>query len=129
MRELAQRSANAAHQIKDLINKSSTEVSSGARLVQQTGTVLAEISSKIVTVSDRVNVIATASREQSEALGEVNAAVNQMDQMTQRNAAMVEETNAATRQLADEADALMQLVNRFKISNEASAAPRLHRAA
>lgn len=129
VRELAQRSANAAHQIKDLINKSSTEVSSGARLVQQTGTVLAEISSKIVTVSDRVNVIATASREQSEALGEVNAAVNQMDQMTQRNAAMVEETNAATRQLADEADALMQLVNRFKISNEASAAPRVHRAA
>ncbi|MCM2472840.1 HAMP domain-containing protein [Rhizobium sp. CG5] len=120
VRELAQRSANAAQQIKDLINRSSTEVSSGARLVQQTGTVLAEISSKIVTVSDRVYVIATASREQSDALGEVNSAVNQMDQMTQRNAAMVEETNAATRQLADEADALMSLVDRFKLADPRS---------
>lgn len=116
VRELAQRSAGAAHQIKDLIDRSSTEVASGARLVQQTGTVLSEISAKIVTVSERVNVIARASREQSDALGEVNSAVNQMDQMTQRNAAMVEETNAATRQLADEADALMSLVDRFKLA-------------
>jgi methyl-accepting chemotaxis protein len=118
VRELAQRSAGAAQQIKDLIHKSSTEVSSGAKLVQQTGAVLAEISANIITVADRVSVIAMASRDQSNALAEVNSSVNEMDQMTQRNAAMVEETNAATRQLADEADALMQLVNQFKLAPE-----------
>jgi methyl-accepting chemotaxis protein len=116
VRELAQRSASAAQEIKGLINKSSTEVSAGARQVQETGTVLSEISAKIVTVSERVEMIAMASRDQSNALAEVNSSVNQMDQMTQRNAAMVEETNAATRQLAQEADALMMLVEQFKLS-------------
>jgi methyl-accepting chemotaxis protein len=121
VRELAQRSAGAAQQIKDLIHKSSTEVSSGSKLVQQTGSVLAEISANIITVAERVSVIALASRDQSNALGEVNSSVNEMDQMTQRNAAMVEETNAATRQLADEADSLMQLVNQFKLAPEGRA--------
>ncbi|THV20723.1 methyl-accepting chemotaxis protein [Peteryoungia ipomoeae] len=116
VRELAQRSAGAAQQIKDLINKSGSEVASGAKLVQETGAVLSEISTNIVTVADRVAAIATASRDQSTGLAEVNASVNQMDQMTQRNAAMVEETTAATRQLAEEADTLMQLVNRFKLA-------------
>ncbi|KQW29534.1 chemotaxis protein [Rhizobium sp. Root274] len=131
VRELAQRSAGAAQQIKDLIHKSSTEVSSGSKLVQQTGSVLAEISANIITVAERVSVIAMASRDQSNALGEVNSSVNEMDQMTQRNAAMVEETNAATRQLADEADALMQLVNQFKLAPEgrARASAPHHRAA
>ncbi|MCF1433999.1 HAMP domain-containing protein [Agrobacterium vitis] len=115
VRELAQRSANAAKDIKALINTSSTEVAAGAKLVQRTGEVLAEISTKIVNVSQRVEAIALASRDQSTALGEVNSAVNGMDQMTQRNAAMVEETNAATRQLADEADTLMGLVDQFKL--------------
>jgi methyl-accepting chemotaxis protein len=128
VRELAQRSADAAKQIKVLINTSSTEVASGAQLVQQTGVVLSEISHKIVTVSERVETIAMASKDQSSALGEVNSAVNEMDQMTQRNAAMVEETNAATRQLADEADALMALVQQFKLANVASGAARRHAA-
>ena len=118
VRELAQRSAGAAQQIKGLITASSTEVASGAELVQRTGVVLSEISTKIVTVSERVEAIAVASRDQSTALGEVNSAVNGMDQMTQRNAAMVEETNAATRQLADEADSLMALINQFKLGSE-----------
>jgi methyl-accepting chemotaxis protein len=76
-------------------------------------------------------VIALASRDQSNALGEVNSSVNEMDQMTQRNAAMVEETNAATRQLADEADALMQLINQFKLAPESRgrANTQHHRAA
>ncbi len=130
VRELAQRSAGAAKEIKSLINKSSTEVSSGSRLVQETGTVLSEISAKIVTVSERVEMIAMASRDQSNALGEVNSSVNQMDNMTQKNAAMVEETNAATRQLADEADALMMLIEQFKLSAQhAGHAGHLHRAA
>jgi methyl-accepting chemotaxis protein len=128
VRELAQRSAEAAKEIKGLINKSSEEVSSGSRLVQQTGVVLSEISVKIVTVSERVEMIAMASRDQSNALGEVNSAVNQMDQMTQRNAAMVEETNAATRQLAEEADILMSLVEQFKLSNQSSSSQTRHAA-
>jgi methyl-accepting chemotaxis protein len=130
VRELAQRSAGAAKEIKGLINKSSAEVSSGSRLVQETGTVLSEISAKIVTVSERVEMIAMASRDQSNGLGEVNSSVNQMDNMTQKNAAMVEETNAATRQLAQEADALMTLIEQFKISaQEAGHGRALHRAA
>jgi methyl-accepting chemotaxis protein len=116
VRELAQRSASAAKEIKDLIDKSTTEVTSGSRLVQETGEVLSDISKKILTVSERVEMIAMASRDQSTGLAEVNASVNSMDHMTQKNAAMVEETNAATRQLAQEADALMALVDQFKLS-------------
>ena len=112
-----------------LINKSSEEVSSGSRLVQQTGAVLSDISSKIFTVSERVEMIAMASRDQSNGLAEVNSSVNQMDNMTQKNAAMVEETNAATRQLAHEADTLMALVQQFKLSSTATSAGRMHRAA
>jgi methyl-accepting chemotaxis protein len=115
VRELAQRSAGAAQEIKDLILKSSDEVSSGAKLVQQTGVVLAEISASIITVSQRVAGIATASRDQANALAEVNSSVNEMDQMTQHNAAMVEETNAATRQLADEANDLMHIISQFRL--------------
>ncbi|MCM2290725.1 methyl-accepting chemotaxis protein [Allorhizobium sp. BGMRC 0089] len=129
VRELAQRSANAAKDIKGLITTSSNEVATGAELVQRTGQVLSEISRKIVTVSERVEAIAVASRDQATALAEVNTAVNGMDQMTQRNAAMVEETNAATRQLAEETDALMGLVNQFKLDTAATSQMRPHRAA
>jgi len=128
VRELAQRSANAAKDIKSLIHTSSTEVAAGAKLVQRTGEVLTEISTKIVSVSQRVEAIALASLDQSTALGEVNSAVNGMDQMTQRNAAMVEETNAATRQLADEADTLMSLVDQFKLGTEDTSRRRAHAA-
>ena len=116
VRELAQRSAGAAKEIKQLIDKSTEEVTAGSRLVQQTGQVLSDISEKILTVSERVEMIAMASRDQSTGLAEVNASVNAMDHTTQKNAAMVEETNAATRQLAQEADALMALVDQFKLS-------------
>ncbi|MBX9456668.1 MAG: methyl-accepting chemotaxis protein [Rhizobium sp.] len=119
VRELAQRSASAAKEIKELIDKSTTEVTSGSRLVQQTGQVLSDISNKILTVSSRVEMIAMASRDQSTGLAEVNASVNSMDHMTQKNAAMVEETTAATRQLAQEADTLVALVDQFKLSARA----------
>ncbi|WP_455874678.1 methyl-accepting chemotaxis protein [Rhizobium yanglingense] len=120
VRELAQRSAAAAQEIKGLINKSTTEVSSGSQFVQETGTVLAKISAQIVTISQHVEMIARASHDQSSALQEVNATVNQMDQMTQQNAAMVEETTAASRELAGQADALLGLVQQFKIDGEGS---------
>ena len=121
VRELAQRSAAAAQEIKGLINKSTTEVSSGSQFVQETGTVLAKISAQIVTISQHVETIARASHDQSSALGEVNATVNQMDQMTQQNAAMVEETTAASRELAVEADSLLRLIQQFKIDGDMQA--------
>ncbi|MCD7111475.1 methyl-accepting chemotaxis protein [Rhizobium sp. DKSPLA3] len=119
VRELAQRSAGAARQIKGLIDKSRREVTVGAELVQQAGSVLSAISGDIVTVVGRIGLIATAAQDQSGALSGVNASINDMDQMTQRNAAMVEETNAATRLLADEAATLMQIVNAFKLPETA----------
>lgn len=117
VRELAQRSAAAASEIKQLINQSSSEVASGAALVQQAGQVLATISQEIVVVSQHVHTIATASRDQSAALQDINSSGNQMDQMTQQNGAMVGETSAASHHLAGEADALMQLVQRFRIDD------------
>jgi methyl-accepting chemotaxis protein len=121
VRELAQRSAAAAKEIGSLIATSAAEVQTGTRFVDETGDVLMEISRHIVSLSGEVELIATAAREQATSLQEVNASVNSMDQMTQRNAAMVEETNAATRQLADEADLLMELVGRFRLGDDVTA--------
>ncbi|GAA4173205.1 methyl-accepting chemotaxis protein [Shinella granuli] len=115
VRELAQRSADAAQEIKELIARSNAEIVSGARVVQETSSVLGAISSKVVTVSQQMAVIARASREQSTALDEVNASINTMDQMTQQNAAMVEETNTATSHLAMQTKALMSLVAQFNL--------------
>ena len=117
VRELAQRSAEAAREIKGLINKSTQEVAAGSHLVQETGAVLASISQQIVTVSQHVDMMATASRDQAAALNEVNGSVNQMDQMTQQNASMVELTTVASRQLASEADTLMMLVEQFRLES------------
>jgi len=115
VRELAQRSAGAAKEIKELINQSSHEVSAGAGLVQQAGEVLANISHQITGISHHVEMIATASKDQSAALQDINNSVNRMDQMTQQNGAMVGETTEASRRLAGEADALLQLVQQFRI--------------
>ncbi|MCZ4090266.1 methyl-accepting chemotaxis protein [Sinorhizobium psoraleae] len=118
VRELAQRSAEAAREIKGLINKSTDEVNSGSHLVKETGAVLASISAQIVAVSQHVEMIATASRDQAAALNEVNGSVNQMDQMTQQNASMVEEATATSRALANQADTLMMLVEQFRLEPE-----------
>jgi methyl-accepting chemotaxis protein len=115
VRELAQRSAGAAKEIKGLINASTQEVATGSHLVQQTGEALATIGAQISSISAHVEDIATASRDQSSALHEVNGAVGQMDQLTQQNAAMVEETSAASRQLAEEADQLVMLLEEFRL--------------
>ncbi|WP_209856849.1 methyl-accepting chemotaxis protein [Rhizobium herbae] len=115
VRELAQRSAGAAREIKGLINKSTNEVNSGSQLVQETGAVLASISQQIVSVSNHVEMIATASRDQAAALHEVNGSVNQMDQMTQQNAIMVDQATNASRELANQADTLMMLVEQFRL--------------
>jgi methyl-accepting chemotaxis protein len=113
VRELAGRSANAAKEIKTLIETSSTQVGTGVTLVNQTGTALGEIESQVSKINDLIQSIVTGAREQSTALAEINSAVNQMDQTTQQNAAMVEETNAATQGLSGEAVKLEGLVRRF----------------
>jgi methyl-accepting chemotaxis protein len=113
VRELAGRSANAAKEIKTLIETSSTQVGTGVTLVNQTGTALGEIESQVSKINDLIQSIVTGAREQSTALAEINSAINQMDQTTQQNAAMVEETNAATQGLSGEAVKLEGLVRRF----------------
>ena len=115
VRELAQRSAQAAKQIKDLIRNSSVEVEGGVKLVRETGEALKTIEQLVVTINQHMDAIATSSREQSTGLSEVNSAVNQMDQVTQQNAAMVEETNAASATLAAEADRMNQLIGQFQL--------------
>jgi methyl-accepting chemotaxis protein len=116
VRELAQRSAKSAREIKQLIGHSGQEVKAGVKLVGESGEAMARINALMQKISLNIADVALASGEQSTGLQEVNSAVNEMDQMTQRNAAMVEETNAASHELAVEATALQKLIRRFKIS-------------
>ncbi|MCR6497519.1 methyl-accepting chemotaxis protein [Shinella sp. CPCC 101442] len=127
VRELAQRSAQAAKEIKELIRHSATEVQGGVRLVTETGDALKIIGQHVNDINGQLNAIATSAREQSIGLAEVNAAVNQMDQTTQQNAAMVEQSTAASASLATEAERLRQLVGQFQVaavSSQASAPAR-----
>ncbi|OCW56147.1 methyl-accepting chemotaxis protein [Hoeflea olei] len=117
VRDLAGRSATAAKEIKELIAASGAEVRSGVGLVGETGEAITRIIARIEEISEHVAAMATASREQSTGLGEVNAAVGQMDQMTQQNAAMVEQSNAASHTLAQEAAQLTALVARFRLDD------------
>ncbi len=122
VRELAQRSASAAKEIKGLIQNSSTEVDNGVRLVRDTGVALKAIGDYVSQINQLMDAIATSAREQSTGLAEVNTAVNQMDQTTQQNAAMVEESTAASAALAQEAARLRSLVTQFNLSGRATAA-------
>jgi len=121
VRELAQRSANAAKDIKTLIAKSGQEVEGGVKLVQKTGEALTKIESRVLMINDHIHSIASAAKEQATGLHEINSALNQMDQTTQQNAAMVEETSASTHTLSDEAKNLVTLLSHFK-TGDASAA-------
>ncbi|MDH4441413.1 MAG: methyl-accepting chemotaxis protein [Rhizobium sp.] len=116
VRELAQRSANAARDIKGLIQKSSVEVSSGVQLVGETGSALTQIHDFVTRIDTNVDAIATAAKEQAVGLQEISAAINSIDQMTQQNAAMVEETTAISHTLAEGAVQLTSLVNRFQLN-------------
>jgi methyl-accepting chemotaxis protein len=118
VRELAQRAANAAKDIKTLITKSGTEVQTGVRLVQETGTALSEIETRVLSINNHIHAIADSAKEQATGLNEINQAVNQIDNVTQQNAAMVEETSAATMKLATEADRLVQLISRFDLGSQ-----------
>lgn len=118
VRELAQRSANAAQDIKSLIMSSSEQVTSGVSLVGETGDALRQIVAEVQEINQHVVAIVEASKEQSVGLGEINKAVNQMDQSAQENAAMVEQTSAASHSLASEASALNELLARFKFGGQ-----------
>ncbi|MBY3558272.1 methyl-accepting chemotaxis protein [Rhizobium laguerreae] len=115
VRELAQRSAKAAKEIKELITASNEHVKSGVALVGETGKALDEIVAQVQQVNGNVLAIVESSKEQATGLKEINTAVNTMDQGTQQNAAMVEESTAAAHSLAREADALFQLLGQFNI--------------
>ncbi|MFS2153616.1 methyl-accepting chemotaxis protein [Rhizobium sp. Rhizsp42] len=121
VRQLAQRSADAAKEIKALIHDSEASVRDGVALVDKTGAALEAIATRVVQVHDNVSGIVVAAREQSQALGQINEAVMSMDQDTQRNAAMVEQTASASRKLAAEASALFELIGQFKVGDERSA--------
>ncbi|MGL3606279.1 methyl-accepting chemotaxis protein [Rhizobium sp. G187] len=118
VRELAQRSAKAAKEIKDLIQNSATEVSTGVKLVSDTGGALRKISAFIVEINDHVVSISTAAREQSTGLLEVNTSVNGMDQTTQQNAAMVEESSAAASTLSSETQKLLGMIGQFNLGSQ-----------
>jgi len=117
VRALAQRSADAAKQIKSLISTSAEQVERGVRLVGQTGAALSGIVDKVSAIDDDLSEMTRASQEQSSGLHQVNSAVNHMDQVTQQNAAMVEQTAAAAAGLRTEAKELAMLIHRFDVGD------------
>ena len=119
VRELAQRSASAAKDIKALIGTSTEHVKNGVSLVGQTGAALEEILVQVQEINGNVAAIVEAAREQSTGLKEINQAVNSMDQATQQNAAMVEESTAASHAMAREAEALHELLRQFRYGEQA----------
>jgi methyl-accepting chemotaxis protein len=121
VRDLASRSAHAAKDIKALIQASSDHVNTGVDLVNSTGASLEDIHRQVIKVGDLIEEIATASREQASAIAEVNASVNEMDQVTQQNAAMAEENSNACVGLNDEAKELEMAAGRFVVVPEAGA--------
>ena len=122
VRALAQRSAEAAKEIKGLIAMSGAQVAEGVVFVGQTGDALSSIVVQVAEIDGIVGEIAASAQEQASALDEVNTAVNQMDQVTQQNAAMVEETTAASHALAGEVKALTGLIGRFRLGHAGKAA-------
>ncbi|AJE46891.1 methyl-accepting chemotaxis protein [Celeribacter indicus] len=122
VRALAQRSSEAAREINELISKSGALVTRGVGLVGETGEALRGIVSSVSDISRNVSEIALSAREQSVGLAEINAAVNQLDQVTQQNAAMFEQTTAASHALTREAETLTGTTSRFSIG--LAAAPR-----
>jgi methyl-accepting chemotaxis protein len=128
VRELAQRSANAAKEIKSLINTSADQVQHGVHLVGETGDALRTIEEEVRHISGQVRRIADAANEQTAGLSQINSAINTIDQNTQRNAAMVEEATASAHSLAGEAAKLEALLSRFQLGSPSTAAMHRHAA-
>jgi methyl-accepting chemotaxis protein len=126
VRGLAQRSAEAAKEIKSLISASSSEVANGVALVARTGDALKQIIEKVAEMDTLVRDIHVSSREQATGLAEVNVAVTQMDQVIQQNAAMVEETTAAVHALKTDTQELTMMVDRFQIAGQTQSRNAVH---
>lgn len=120
VRELAQRSAAAAKEIKEQISHSSGQVQNGVRLVGEAGQALKRISDQVKAASDEVSKIAHSAAEQDTTLRSISSSLNQLDAATQRNAAMAEETTASAETLASDTDELLGLIRGFRISEEGS---------
>ncbi len=121
VRALAQRSSEAAKQIKSLIKESGEHVNLGVKYVGETGVALKRIVDQVLQVHSLVSEMAQAAGQQSSGIEQVNVAVTQMDQVTQKNAAMVEQSTAATRNLVDETKVLNELLSFFSVGNTPSA--------
>ena len=128
VRGLAQRSAEAAKEIKTLILASDDQVKAGVQLVGETGRGLTRIVEQVAEISTIVIEIATSAEEQASGLSQVNIAVNQMDQVTQQNAAMVEEATAATHSLRSDSEELARAVSRFQVGGNVTTMPGAARA-
>ena len=115
VRSLAQRSAEAAKEIKQLISASVEKVEAGSRLVSDAGATMTDIVQSVQRVNDMIGEITSASSEQSAGVSQVNQAIGNLDQMTQQNAALVEESAAAAQSLREQADQLAQVVSMFKV--------------
>jgi methyl-accepting chemotaxis protein len=128
VRNLAQRSATAAKEIKQLIQDSVHKVENGTDLVNKSGQTLQEIVTSVKRVTDIVTEIAGASREQSAGVDQVNKAVTQMDSVTQRNASQTEEMSATAQTLTNQAEQLLHLVAQFKLQDGSLSSAAKHRA-
>ena len=128
VRNLAQRSASAAKEIKDLINRSVERVESGNQLADQAGLAMGDIQNSVRRITAIMAEIATASAEQGSGIEQINQAVTQMDDMTQQNAALVEETAAASASLQEQAASLVTAMSIFTLGNEKSAPQLRHHA-
>jgi methyl-accepting chemotaxis protein len=122
VRNLAQRSAAAAKEIKTLIGDSVEKVETGAKLVDQAGTTMEEIVESVKRVTDIISEISAASDEQRAGIEQVNQAISQMDQVTQQNASLVEEAAAAAEAMQDQSKTLAQVVSVFKLDGMQAAA-------
>jgi len=123
VRSLAQRSAEAAREIKDLIRDSSEKVNDGTELVNQSGETLKALVESIAEVASQVSSITKATEEQSSGIEQVNTAVAQMDEMTQQNAALVEEASAASENMAEQSRAMGNVVAFFRVDGSAVSSP------
>jgi methyl-accepting chemotaxis protein len=122
VRTLAQRSATAAKEIKDLIGASVQHVNAGSQLVSDAGKTMSEVVQSVQSVTDIMSEIAAASSEQHTGIAQINIAITQMDEVTQQNAALVEQATAAAQAMADQADRLRASVSIFKVEESAASA-------
>ncbi len=129
VRSLAQRSAAAAKEINTLISDSVERVKGGTQLVDRAGETMAEIVQSVKRVTDIMGEITAASQEQSTGIGQVNQTVTQLDEVTQQNAALVEESAASAKSLEDQAETLVEAVQKFRVNSSNAPAPAPKRSA